>query len=46
MKIYINLNTHEIETIFDWEDSFGDTKEWEEEQTAIEDEWTNFVVIT
>lgn len=46
MKVFINLKTHEIKTIFDWEDSFGDTEEWEEEQAAIEDEWTNFAVIT
>jgi Uncharacterised protein family (UPF0158) len=46
MKAYINLKTHEIKTIFDWEDSFGDTEEWEEEQEAIEKEWTNFAVIT
>ncbi len=46
MKVYINRKTYEIKTIFDWEDSFGDTEEWEEEQEAIEKEWTNFAVIT
>ena len=46
MKVYINRETYEIKPIFDWEDSFGDTEEWEEEQEAIEEEWANFAVVS
>ena len=46
MKIYINRETYEIKPIFDWEESFGDTEEWEEEQEAIEADWADFIVVT
>ena len=40
MKIYINRDTLEIIPIFDWEESFGDTEEWEEEQEEGAEEET------
>jgi hypothetical protein len=46
MKVFINRKTYEIKAIFDWEDSFGDTEEWEEEQETIEKELTDFAIIT
>jgi hypothetical protein len=44
-NIYINRDTLEFKSIFDWEDSYGDTEIWEEEQEKIEKEWKNYIII-
>jgi hypothetical protein len=46
MKVYINRNTYEIRSVMDWEDSNGDTEEWENEEEKILEEWEDFAVVT
>ena len=46
LKVYINLETLELKSILDFEDSFGDTEFWEEELERIETEWTNYTTIS
>jgi hypothetical protein len=46
MKVYINRNTYEIRSVLDWEDSIGDTEEWENEEDKILEEWEDFAVVT
>ncbi len=46
MKVYINRHTYEVRSVFDWEDSIGDTDEWEEEEEKITEEWEDFVVVS
>ncbi|MEA1887374.1 MAG: UPF0158 family protein [Bacteroidota bacterium] len=46
MAVYINKENLEIRTILDWDDMYGDTEIWEEELEKIEDEWSDYAVIT
>ena len=45
-KVFINRETFEIRTIFDFTDSYGDTEIFEEELEEIEREWTDYVVLS
>jgi len=46
MAVYINKETLEIRTILDWDEMYGDTEVWEEDLEKIEDEWSDYAVIT
>lgn len=46
LKVYINLDSLELKSILDFEDSFGNTDIWEEELEQIENEWTNYTTIS
>ncbi|MBL7128422.1 MAG: hypothetical protein ISS16_05485 [Ignavibacteria bacterium] len=46
MKVLINKETLEIKSILDWDDTFIDTEFWEEELEKIENEWTDYSVIS
>ena len=46
MKIYLNRETLEIKSILDWDDSFSDNDFWKEEVEKIENEWSDYIVLT
>lgn len=45
MKVYLNKDTHEIKSIFDW-DEITDYELVEKEENEILQEWSNYVVFT
>jgi hypothetical protein len=46
MKVFINRENLDTRSILDWEDSYGVSEFWEEELEKIENEWTDYVIIT
>lgn len=46
MQVYINRKNLETKSILDWDDSLGDTEFWEEEHEKIENEWTDYFILT
>lgn len=46
MQVYINRGNLETISLIDWDDFSGDTEFWEEEIEKIENEWTDYVIIT
>ena len=45
MKVYVNRDTLEVKSILDWENSFGDSGIWDEDQKEIDENWSSFLVI-
>ncbi|MCD6117555.1 hypothetical protein J7K93_11105 [bacterium] len=46
MKVFINRKDLKIKTILDYDDFYGDSEFWEKEEAKIENEWTDYAVIT
>jgi len=45
MKVYLNKETLEFKSVLDW-DNMNDPEFWDEELDKIENEWTDYIVLT
>ena len=46
LQVFINRADFEMRSIIDPDNSFGDNEFWDEELEKIENEWTDYVIIT
>ena len=46
LEIFINKETYEIKSLLNSNDLYSDTEYWEEEFEKIENEWSDYVIIS
>jgi hypothetical protein len=45
MKVFLNRETVEFRTVLDWDD-MADSEPWDEEIEQIENEWSDYIVLS